>query len=305
MSQEPVFVQLLQEPSILLKKAERKLYYGFEDIVRMISPRHIRSQVINHKEMRVVGLRRSGNHAILNWIKKQQGGDLIHFNNAMINKNHYREKYHELIRKNKLETINYWRQEAKGIFHEKDCLIHSYEDYSLDQVTNFLFELKHDIYFGKSQEKYDILILRDPFNLLASRGKKDYRDVKNKRKTDVDMWIEYAKEYLGETNFLKNKKICISYNHWFADVNYRRDIASQLNLEFSDASINKVSRQGGGSSFEGREYHGKAMNMDVCSRWKYFADDPSYRKLFDNQELLEYSLQIFGHIPGTECLRKL
>jgi len=44
--------------------------------------------------------------------------------------------------------------------------------------------------------------------------------------------------------------------------------------------------------------------MDVGSRWKYFADDPSYRKLFDNQELLEYSERIFGHIPGTESLRK-
>lgn len=304
MPQKSLFLQLLQESSTLLQKANRQLYHSVEDVGRAISQQHILSQVINYKEMRVLGLRRSGNHAIIHWMEKQETGNVRHLNNIRVNRNPYREKYEDLLRKNKTKDIEWWRQEAKGFFEKKDCLIHSYEDYSLEQITNPVFELKHDLYFGKSQDKYDILILRDPFNLLASRIKKNYRGVNDKNKTDIDVWIDYAKEYLGETNLLKNQKICINYNQWFADVDYRREIASQLNLEFSDTGINTVSRRGDGSSFEGREYHGKARNMDVCSRWKYFADDPSYRRLFNNQELLEYSQQIFGHIPGTECLRE-
>lgn len=304
MSQKSPFLQLLQESSTLRQKANRQLHHGIEDIVRSISQRHILSQVINQKEIRVVGLRRSGNHAIIHWIEKQETGKVRHLNNIRVNRNPYREKYEDLLRKDKTKDIEWWRQEAKGFFEKKDCLIHSYEDYSLEQITNPVFELKHDLYFGKSQDKYDVLILRDPFNLLASRIKKNYRNVNDKNKIDIDVWIDYAKEYLGETNLLKNQKICINYNQWFADVDYRREIASQLNLDFLDTGINTVSRRGDGSSFEGREYHGKAMNMDVCSRWKYFADDPSYRRLFNNQELLEYSQRIFGHIPGTECLRE-
>lgn len=37
----------------------------------------------------------------------------------------------------------------------------------------------------------------------------------------IDLWIDYAKEYLGETNYLKHNKICINYNQWFADVEYQ------------------------------------------------------------------------------------
>ncbi|MEL7036438.1 MAG: hypothetical protein AAFO04_12570 [Cyanobacteria bacterium J06592_8] len=42
--------------------------------------------------------------------------------------------------------------------------------------------------------------------------------------------------------------------------------------------------------------------MDVQNRWQHFAENPQYRKLLNNPELLRYSQQIFGQIPGTELL---
>ncbi|MDJ0556305.1 MAG: hypothetical protein QNJ68_18080, partial [Microcoleaceae cyanobacterium MO_207.B10] len=116
-------------------------------------------------------------------------------------------------------------------------------------------------------------------------------------------WLDYAKEYLGETNYLKHNKICINYNQWFPDVEYRQEIASEkLQIEFSDAGIDKVTSFGGGSSFKGKQFDGNTTSIDVLNRWQKFADDPQYRELFNNPEISEYSERIFGHIPGTESL---
>lgn len=60
---------------------------------------------------------------------------------------------------------------------------------------------------------------------------------------------------------------------------------------------------GGGSSFDGKQFDGQATSMNVLNRWQKFCDNPQY-KIFFNQEVWEYSEQIFGHIPGTESLIK-
>lgn len=110
------------------------------------------------------------------------------------------------------------------------------------------------------------------------------------------IWLEYAKEFLGETNDLKHRKICINSNKWFLDREYRRQIADRLDSEFSDAGIDDVSHYGGGSSLNQQELQGQARQKDVLNRWKDFAEDPAYRQLFKNRELFEYSERIFGHL---------
>jgi len=190
-----------------------------------------------------------------------------------------------------------------------DCLIYSYGDFPLDKIASDRFDYNHDLYLGKSAIRYDILIIRDPFNILASRLKTSskvlyFLSVNAQNKTMVDLWIDYAKEYLGETNYLKYNKICINYNQWFTDIDYRQQIAEKLQLEFSDTGIYKVAGQGGGSSFEGKQFNGKALSMDVLNRWQKLADNPRYQELFINKKIFEYSEQIFGHIPGTESLIK-
>lgn len=304
MYRESRIVKVLKNPEIVFKKAKRKLEHSIEDIDRTFSQQHIFSQVTNQKEIRIVGLMRTGNHAIIKWIQGQQTGKVWHLNNLQVNENPYRYKY-EYLRDYYPQyqgAIERFQREARGDFTKKDCLLYSYEDYGLKQVLTQSFEKKHDLYLGKSAERYDLLVLRDPFNLLASRLKNNYTEVKARNKTVIDLWISYAKEYLGETHYLKHNKICVNYNRWTRDVTYRKQIAFQLKLDFSDAGINKVSGCGGGSSFEGRQFDGKASEMDVLNRWKHFAKDPSYRKLLNNQEMLEYTEKIFGHIPGTEYL---
>ncbi|MEA5553169.1 hypothetical protein VB713_19695 [Anabaena cylindrica UHCC 0172] len=273
----------------ILRKTKRDAGYKLYDLVRIITRQNILSQVVNEKEIRIVGLRRTGNHAIINWIRKQSTGKVMHLNNILVTENPYRFLYHHYP-KDEL------KREAIGDFVKKNCLLYNYEDYSLEEVNNPKFERNHDLYLGKSAVRYDIIILRDPFNLLASRLQKNFITVKTPNETVMSLWIAYAKEFLGETNYLKNNKICVNYNQWFLDLNYRHQIASQLRLEFTDAGIEQVKNYGGGSSFDGKGLDGQANQMDVLNRYKMFENHADYQKLLNNKEVLEYSRRIFGDI---------
>lgn len=290
-------IQKLYKSNILNRLRSLKDEYGYKlyDLKRTLTQKHALELIINEKELRVIGLRRTGNHGIMNWIKYQHDDKVFHLNNIKALKNPYRQRY-------SWDKKDFWRQEALGNFTKKSFLIYSYEDYSLEQITNPDFEKKHDLYFGKSGTRYDVLILRDPFNFIASRLKRNYIDVKAPKQTFVSLWIECAKEFLNETNYLKNNKVCVNYNRWFCEIDYRKHISSLLGLEFSDAGLNVI--QGGGSSFNVREFHGKANQMDVLSRWQNYRENNDYLKLVENQEMLEYSKKIFGIIPGTDFLYK-
>ena len=304
----------------LVRRSREKLWDNFEDTVRLWELKN-NAEIVNHKEIRVIGLRRSGNHASINWLCKQLPGKHIFINHCRVMDNPYRNVYRDQIllqRKPNLkawrcEDIEWWRKEARGDFSIKDCLIYSYEDQEIGRVAHSSFEKKHDLYFGKSQERLDVIIIRDPFNLLASRikGNKPRKNARNfdllrvysKTLNLTDLWITYAQESLNETSYLKNRKIVIKYNDWFSDESYRKQIADEIGLEFSDFGFNEVVSAGGiGSSFDGTGFSGKASKMDVLTRWKLLIDDPLFRELINNKELIEYSTKLFGHIPDTEIL---
>lgn len=290
-------------------KATETLLYPLEDGWRRLTQRRQQQEKVNQKEMRVVGMRRTGNHALLSWIEQQQPGETRHLNNVAAGKNPYRYKSDNLRRYHPehRDMSEVYRRQAKGAFIKRDCLISSYEDWSLAQITHPRFERNRSLYLGKSAKCFDVIILRDPFNLFASRFKKKAKNflaTKAKNLSMVDMWLEYAKEFVGESQYLQRQNlVCISYNHWFLDQAYRRELAAQLDLPFSDAGLSKVPTFGGGSSFDGTRLSGQATSMDVTNRWRHFEDDLAFRQFFQNEEIWHYSQQIFGDLPGTQSLR--
>ena len=275
-----------------LRGLKRNLAYEAYDIYRQSFKRDRLAETVNKKEIRVVGLRRTGNHAIVNWIRQQHTGKVFHLNNLLKYQNPYRYLYLHYPK----ESL---RREAWGNFTQKDCLITSYEDYSIADIISPEFERKHDLYLGKSAKRYDLIILRDPFNLMASRIKSDMIPVKDPDCRVTDLWIEYAKEFLNETNHLNQEKICVNYNQWFLDEDYRRGLAIKLGMEFSDRGIDRVKSQGGGSSFDSQDFDGKARQMDVLNRYKKYADNPTYQRLIDDDELLLYAKRIFGGLDSN------
>ncbi len=308
----------------LIKRSGEKIRDAVGDEFRQISLKLNKSdpeKVTNEKEIRVLGLRRSGNHAVINWILKQLSENHVFINCCRTTNNPYRDVYRDQILKQnnperrgiRYENLQWWKEESRGNLSFKECLIYSFEDQEISRIKNSIVDRKHDLFLGKSRQRYDVIVMRDPFNLMASRiqaskswkGDKqqfDFLKVYSKKLSVSDLWISYAKECLGETTYLENHKVVINYNLWFSDIEYRKRLANQLGLTFSDAGLYEVSEAGGGSSFEKRKLDGKAEKMKVLNRWEDFIENPIFLGMVNNKNLIEYSNKLFGHIPGTEKL---
>ncbi|MDY7004750.1 MAG: hypothetical protein SWX82_12540 [Cyanobacteriota bacterium] len=70
-----------------LKSQNKLIYKGrffFKDHLKyftiVITEQHILSKIVNQKEIRVVEMRRIGNHAIINWIQNQLTGQVEFWN---------------------------------------------------------------------------------------------------------------------------------------------------------------------------------------------------------------------------------
>lgn len=185
------------------------------------------------RELRIFGMRRSGNHAIIEWIAR-------HFNRVI----HYNECWG-------WDEISY---RSKHFYGNKendiDLTIYSYEDF-----------------YPSEQEIQDprcVVVLRDWYNMMASRLTTDRLYVKHRHQPSfnndkvLETWIEYAKLYE------KYKDKFILYNKWVSDSSYRLLIERQLDLgNLNDKFIVKFpsSGVGGGSSFDQNKVNLKTINQ--------------------------------------------
>lgn len=269
---------------------------------------------VNKNEFRIVGMSRSGNHPIINWITNQLSGRFCFLNCAEPKTNPFYTA-RPLSQEDETYLVNYHNfdlnAEKKGSFSYKDYLIHSYEDCFLGMLSNKIFEKQHDTFVGYSGQRFDILILRDPFNLFASRKKAGlfYAQEELKSKpvsplTAIRIWKQHAREFIDAKKYLRHHRILINYNQWACDYTYRKELAAALGLDFTDTGFQDVSSCAGGSSFDGLKYNNRADKMKVLDRWKYFVDDQDYKNIFDD-EMIHLSHEIFGHIPDEQLLSEL
>ncbi|MDC0834928.1 hypothetical protein POG22_18245 [Geitlerinema sp. CS-897] len=254
--------------------------------------------IVNEIEICFHGMARSGNHAAIDWIIGMSP-----------------------------HPVDYWNNVAncpkKIFFRKKQILLRSHENRSLSEMSQNFLEKEHDNYFGKSRKRFNVLLLRDPFNLFASRLKQVWNQGLDELKTGfvmghpsyqygqstpsefVKVWKEHAREFLGITSYLSQPKVLINYNRWVTDRDYRIKIASDLELSYQEETLQKVvgkEGKGTGSSFDRFEFAKKASKMKVFERWKAMQNNANYRSLFEDTEVWDLSQQIFGEIAGTEVL---
>lgn len=249
---------------------------------------------VNQFFFRVLGMRRTGNHAMIQWIERSIPGLTLHINDIAIGMNGYRFRHFFPEPDDAPEFSQLMAQGFRRDFTRRAGLICSYEDFS---VASFLRACRRErivSHYGASRTIKSVLLLRDPFNLFASRIKSSMLETKERAIDQKRMYIEHAETFLREEQ--GDDLVCISYNRWFSDPDYRRHIQGKLGLEPADISIETVARQGGGSSFEGQAMDGKASAMAVLSRWRSMEHHPLFQQLFEDGELERYSALIFGDI---------
>lgn len=298
----------------MLKKIKRRTRRRLFDIGNKIT--HSLSGVrtnANHLEIRLLGMMRSGNHALVNWIYQQVEEPRCFLNNVDPGANPFttfqKKGTYQQFQEDFFEKFNLTR-ERLGSFSSKNLLMYSYEDrFPEETFANPVFLSNHQRWVGGSETIHDLLLIRDPFNLFASRLKQqdDIVDQEHSLRTpegrdfDRKLWKSHAREYLGETNHSSNHKVLVSYNQWVADESFRKDVSAKLGLHFNDTGLGTVVQVGGGSSFD-RDGNVDPAKMKVAERWTHYAEDADYLAIFDDSELLDLSRRIFGDLPGTETI---
>ncbi len=233
----------------------------------------------------VFGLRRTGNHAIINWICRQMTPS-AHYNNCVI------------------EPIGNIRLDPLKKFYEKDKVLkkepkgRSLSYYKL-VVYNFENQLVKDVSFGvkllkiRTENIKYIVITRDPYNLFASRLRSSREGHRF-----IDVWKSHVHLCM------ENKDIIgINFNKWFSEKNYRIELAEKLGLKFTDKGINDVFWFGA-SSFDGNKFDGKAQNMEVLERWKNVIGssvlEKKYKQIVNDPSIRKLSEEFFNFTPGGE-----
>lgn len=236
---------------------------------------------MNDLEIHALGMSRSGNHAIADWIFAQARAQKLLLNCA-------EGKTNPLLSCRPLASGQGWRAEPEidieaereGRFARKALLMHTYEDSWLRHAFSRELEENRERWLGPSRRRVNLLVLRDPYNLFASRLK---MGCGLRSHIARSMWNQHAREALGETRRLRGESLVVLYNEWVAKRTYRQEIAEFLELDFRDTGIQAVPECGGGSSFDGTRFDGRASAMPTGERWRHFVGVERFNRLFDSQ----------------------
>lgn len=267
----------------------------------------------NRWVIRVFALRRSGHHAIINWIRYQAPGRHCFLNDCKVGESPFERS----VRSNSIvggcagehRYLN-WERELQGRHAKKGLLIHNYEDGDIRRYAEAVTPAQEDAWLGESRRTSTLVVLRDPYNLLASRLKwfRGRGEEPTAKRFDEfrSLWKVYAREALGITSWLEDA-VHVRYNDWFRSRTYRNEIAERMGFINEDVSVDEIARWGPAlgkpaASFDGLRYDGRAQQMRVLERWMEFSDDPFFRAQFEDEELVDLSRRIFGEMEGIRRL---
>ncbi|MCB1243828.1 MAG: glycosyltransferase family 9 protein [Verrucomicrobiales bacterium] len=251
--------------------------------------------------LEVCGLRRSGLHPIMNWLLSHFEGDVT-FINDLGNKE---QPLSRATESDRLPCLDEKRRRSRllGEPRGRALLMIGFEDTTLEIVRDWP---TIEPITGAWTRKRRVLILRDPFNLFASRlhlaRQRPHvklsqglfqRGAEGTRRL-LDLWKTHAREFLGHTHVLGEETIRINYNRWNTEVGYRKTVSEQLGRPFHDREKETVPPFGYGSSFDGMRCDQNASRMKVFARWEELQDDTDYRALLADGELWELATEIFG-----------
>lgn len=234
------------------------------------------------KEILVFGMRRAGNHAVIQWLLGLMEPRLPDVRDKCV-------VWRVLVNNQPLPMESAPLDPERG-----DAQIVTFESRRemLDDPALL------DPTRRRPPEKKTIVILRDPFNWMASLRVLTTLWGNDEAFFDqqVDLWARYARTFFVDRPDLARG---VKFNEWFVSEDYRRDLAGYLGEPFSDLGLNWIegpAKGGPGSSFNSVEYDGRAQEMAVLERWRTL-DDACRRKFDEKPELRELSSKVFGFCP--------
>ena len=237
--------------------------------------------MVNKTFIRFFGMKRSGNHALQNWIIPKFTGRVFLRNNAA---------FKNLVNKKGCDGLNCFRvytHVTPALRDDNDIIFITYEDLILSDCLEHA--ANKDNVYGHYDDYKDIFIIRDPYNLFSSRAKHYDTGVAHRsdlcvhKRDNLDklifLWKDMAHRFLNP----REGELGIYYDKWFNNVEYRKNICSSLGVEFSDKGKELISGWGGGSSFDGSKT--PAEKMRVLERKRGYEKYEFYLRLSEDAEL--------------------
>ena len=190
-----------------------------------------------------LGIRRSGNSPIRNWVSDQFPNSRTFLNAA--------------------QTILTQLESVK-----EDSVIVSFEEMPVEVFND--------------NEHKKVLMLRDPANLWASRIK-HYDALSSKKRyispMVTNLWLNHAKKFLKPGDVIPvNHQTFLTDVDYRKELGKKLGAT-----KFCDCTLDRVDDNGQGSSFDGLDYDGNATEMPVFERWKEYADLQCFRDLFTDE----------------------
>lgn len=240
---------------------------------------------LSKQRQTIWGISRTGNRAIAGWIYDSTPSHKLLLNDQLYDEEPTSSSADQsLLREfrvthqqgQKVKATLGWPAWSKG---DHNLLIILYENHDLR-----CFEGDHRLsttVLGGSDRYGHILVLRDIFNHYASFTKMNsafrIKHPQGEFKTlsggySIDLWKHYAREFIGLTKHLPANTVKVNFNRWVAERDYRKQLAAQVGIPSDGRSYQSVPSYGGGSSFDGLGYDGKASEMKVLERWTTLSD---------------------------------
>ncbi len=252
------------------------------------------------KEIYLYGVRRSGNHAIINYIAGHVVKDRSEYDKVWSRFCFIRDRINYKISSKSSEKIRKDLPFPYPRFGDTQIISHENE-----QIKHIFSGKKKHILYSTGREKtvkMAIVLLRDPYNTMASLL---YRLKVQKNigisileyiHNEFDLWIKCAELFFVDND--KKWLFPLNYNKWFVDREYRIEISNFINQDHTDFGKDRVTSLG--SSFDVLNYRNKAYKMKVLNRWECLEKpkNKKYRDIFDQKpELRELSKKIFDVCP--------
>ena len=265
------------------------------------------------------GMHRSGHHGIIQWIMEHCEGASLHLDDvcgadpildsarintlglpifcALPEEKLFQNKRHSdrlfFTYERVLKNVDW---QAIRDFSPKNQLILSYENRQIGHAEYHAYIKRRKVFCGKSTKTIKIIVLRDIHNYLASLLAAWFSS-NDQVEPMMVLFKSYARQAQrvidGDSSF-----VFINFNRWFSSKKYRIETAIRLGFKTTGEAFKRVPTNGGGSSFDGITFMGRANEMQVLQRWKHYQNNVQYQTILQDQSLLDLSNSLFGDLTS-------
>lgn len=227
--------------------------------------------------LRTFGMRRSGNHAIINWLTRNREKNSVFLNNCVIGKpaatscRGIEINNRRLPHKQGDSLVDTTFAAGDGAL-----VVISYEDFAPD-TDDLVAGLTSDI--PEEMITRNILMYRNFMNWAASLLHKVQSNDAQQPLDCLRIMMSAMDKYRDLLDLVANAKsvgaLPINYDRWVARPRYRGRLLDELGLPRNDNSLGPVQPYGGGSSFQRDAQRAEELATD--QRWREMINDPSFQ----------------------------